>query len=125
MKDLILGIYYSFCRFFRDLPLNTKRFFKFTWQKITKGFSDDETWALDYRIAKFISPRLKRFKELDNGHPFDVTSEQWDTILDKTILAFEHLSGKDSIKVEDYKIMSEQIDEGLDLFRKYYRDLWW
>lgn len=28
-----------------------------------------ETWNLDYTIAKFVLPRLKLFKKLNNGYP--------------------------------------------------------
>lgn len=28
-----------------------------------------ETWSLDITFAKYIVPRLKKFKELNNGYP--------------------------------------------------------
>ena len=28
-----------------------------------------ETWRLDVTLAKYIIPRLKKFKELNNGYP--------------------------------------------------------
>ena len=31
------------------------------WQKITRGFSDDDLWQLDYVFAKFILKRLEAF----------------------------------------------------------------
>lgn len=33
-------------------------------QKITRGFSDDELWSLDYTCAKWLLPRLKEFKKI-------------------------------------------------------------
>lgn len=45
----------------------TKRFWKFLWQRWTRGFDDSETWSLDSTISYFILPRLKRFKEIYNN----------------------------------------------------------
>lgn len=53
-----------------------------------------ETWALDCTIAKFVLPRLKKFKDVSLTYPgIDEadTPEKWDAILDKMILAFEYV----------------------------------
>lgn len=57
-------------------------------QKEERGFSDDELWSLDKTIALFIFPRLKRFKEIYGGFPGNLSSEEWDQILDKMINSF-------------------------------------
>ena len=47
-----------------------------------------ETWNLDYTIAKFVLPRLKLFKKLNNGYPGREgmeTKEKWDEALNKMI----------------------------------------
>ena len=44
-----------------------KRYWKFLWQRWTRGFDDSETWSLYDTIARFILPRLKRFKEIADG----------------------------------------------------------
>ena len=100
---------------------------------ITQGFSDEDTWSLDYTTAKYILPRLKRFKELTNSVPSSIYQEdirienqieEWKKIIDKMILAFELV-----IKNGDGDILTDeeynQIDEGLKLFAKYYLNLWW
>jgi hypothetical protein len=107
-----------------------KRFFRLKWQKITRGWDDSETWCLRAPFARFILPRLKRFKQLKAGHPYDITAEEWDIILDKMIFAFESV-----IKEEDSKDYNEPIEqsierwakiqEGFDLFGKWYLQLWW
>ena len=82
-----------------------------------------DTWNLDWAIAKFIHPRLVRFKEVTNCHPCLLSEQEWDDVLDKMIKAFELIITKDlwSISAEEEK----QINDGLDLFRKWYFDLWW
>ena len=49
------------------------------YQKVRRGYSDDELWNLDATIAEWIVPRLKTFKEKNCGYPIDVSSkEEWD-----------------------------------------------
>ena len=83
-----------------------------------------DTWNLDWAIAKFTLPRLIRFKEVTNGYPGHLESmEQWYEILDKIIAAFTIIvKDNDFFYNKDDQII---VDEGLDLFRKYYFDLWW
>lgn len=114
-----------------------------------------ETWSLDITLAKYIIPRLKKFKELENGYPgrgeMD-TPEKWDKALDKMIQAFEYVIDLDEYWIDDprydytdimfgknkefYEKIKENkrsedirrlaaINEGLQLFAKYYMSLWW
>lgn len=103
-----------------------------------------ETWDLDYTIAKFVLPRLEYFKKVNNGYPghdeMD-TPEKWDAALDKMINAFRTLAS-DNYYYAEYGINSDdypdrksylaaidarttEIQEGLMLFAKWYRHLWW
>lgn len=91
-------------------------------QKIIYGVSDDETWGLYYGISEYTLPRLKRFKKVKTTHPAPLTAEQWDSILDKMIRSFELILDIDVVESEE---ISEEIEEGLDMFRKYFRYLWW
>lgn len=117
--------------------------------------SPKETWSLDVTLAKYIIPRLKKFKELENGYPgrgeMD-TPEKWDEALDKMIQAFEYVIDLDEYWLDDprydytdimfgknkefYEKIKENkrsedvrrlaaINEGLQLFAKYYMNLWW
>jgi len=93
----------------------------YTYQKLTRGFSDEVTWDLDYEIAKWVLPRLKRFKELCSGVPSNLTEQEWYGILDKMIVSFELI-----IRWEDeWPIENDVITrEGLKLFGEYFRALW-
>ena len=117
--------------------------------------SPKETWNLDITFAKYIIPRLKKFKKLNNGYPgreeMD-TPEKWDKALDKMIQAFEYVVNEfdwwtnnskygclDTESKYDDKYVAKinksyfdeekrrqvVINEGLQLFAKYYIDLWW
>ena len=91
-------------------------------QRIERGFDDTETFSLFITIANFILPRLKRYKEISKVHPVNMTFEEWNLILDKIIESFELITkpeyfwfGRDNPKIQ----------EGIDLFAKYFRYLWW
>ena len=126
------------------------------WLKKHRLYVDPkETWSLDVSLAKYILPRLKKFKELNNGYPgMDEvdTPEKWDETLDKMIQAFEYVIDWDEYWLDDprydytdimfgdnkelYESIVENkrmedirrlaaIKEGLQLFAKYYMSLWW
>ena len=109
-------------RFRRLIP--SRRDLRLWRQRMTRGWDDSETWSLDYSLAKVIAPRLKRFKELNNGHPGDMTEKQWDDILDRMIAAFEFLGSDERWMCYDNKKWNE-VNEGLKLFGEYFTALWW
>ena len=126
-----------------------------------------ELWNLDYTVAKFVLPRLIKFKENSLGFPgYDEadTINKWQDILQKMITAFEYIVTDDDWWVDDprydysdgihieidkdkktlfhFRIddwakeiennrdteqdrRNEAIKEGLELFSKYFRHLWW
>ena len=123
------------------------------WLKRQESYvNPKETWNLDVTFARYIIPRLKKFKELSNGYPGDEemdTPEKWDDALDKMIQAFEYVIDYDSywigdpkydyfslsyeegreetienLRAEDIRRLAA-INEGLQLFAKYYMSLWW
>jgi len=59
---------------------------KFKKQRLKRGFDDSETWSLRDTIAKFIIPRLKRFKKkyIENIE-YD---KEFIKKIDKSIIAF-------------------------------------
>ena len=134
MFKLLKGIYSSI--FAENIFHNIKRQFKFFKQRIRCGFSDDELWGLELTIAEFCLPRLIRFKEIKCSYPGDGISEiDWDEILDKIIYSFEEIIREsdpfydqeveiNKEYLEKRKIKIEKIQEGLDLFAKYFMNLW-
>lgn len=120
-----------FIRFNRPEFLTT-RYWKHWWQRRVRGWDSSDTWSLDWTMAKFILPRLKLFKEVNNGTPYGFTEESWDETLDKMIFAMEVvangvwvLSDYEPRDVEEDKIYWEKVQTGLDLFGKYFLHLWW
>jgi hypothetical protein len=85
-------------------------------------FPIEEVWGTYHYIARDIVPRLKAFKALDkHGHApgfKDITA--WNNAIQKMIDAFELVQPNKVVYCDDYPT----IYEGLDLFRKYFLNLW-
>ena len=82
----------------------------------------EEVWNTDNVLAQLISPRLQAFKALDkHGYPPGcMDMREWNNIIQKMIDAFELMKYVHTPNPDENKT----IEQGLDLFRKYYRNLW-
>lgn len=106
------------------LKVDNDRLPRYYKQHQENGFDDTETWGLDTTLSNLILPRLKRFREVNNGYPVGITENQWLDKLDSMIMAFE-------FSVHKYEVMdrtdkeNEQIKQGLKDFAEGYYDLWW
>lgn len=111
-------------------------------RKVRVEISDHDIWSLDHTLALIILPALKKFKENQMGHPCGLRpdptglpetgcgncgcEQEWNVILDKMLYSFEHIVD-DRIMVystEEYKESQKKIQEGLELFGKYFQSLW-
>ena len=86
-------------------------------------FPIEEVWGTYHYIARDIAPRLKAFKALDkHGHaPGFKDIADWNKAIQKMIDAFELLMYNSMSSDKDEQ---NTINEGLDLFRKYFLNLW-
>lgn len=104
-----------------------KRIRKKQLKKFGKYVSSSDIWDLDITIAKFILPRIELFRKVVDSYPDrDLNSfEEWCGILDKMIEAFRLITETTfKIKYDEIERDEKTIEEGLDLFRKYYHDMW-
>jgi len=108
-------------------PYNIIYFFryeiKYFFQRIFRGYDDRAIWDLDYYIATKVIKPLKHFRACVCGTPISFTETEWHAVLDKMIYSMEFI-------IEDnYLITSaadnSRIDEGLFLFGKHFRSLWY
>ena len=113
-----------------------------------------EAWNLKTHLASCIYDCLLQFKNLERtSYPSDISPEQWEEYLDKMLFSFKEISRnykndpleiyvKGKIKLsetftEDFSSAAERtlamskskkyfdkIKEGLNLFSKYFNDLW-
>jgi hypothetical protein len=124
MKKFLYNLYDLF--FLSGTTGRSWRLIKREWdlykQRLKYDFDDSDTWCLATTNAQWIVPRLERFMELRNGHPIGLSDQEWDEILNKILFAFKTIAKDDCTLT--YK-NHEQIKEGLELYAKYYLNLWW
>lgn len=118
-------------------------------RKIDVRIDKYDTWNMESTLAFIVLPMLKQLKAAKHGSPwlpeFDQTSnsaqysfdfykegddlawekghEHWNQILDKMIWSFEQIN-TDWEESEGYFKFQERMQEGFELFGKYYRNLW-
>lgn len=110
----------------------------------------EELWCLNTTLAKYIYPRLKEFRDYGCGGPGGIGHKtgnfkckgkygpkynsklyikHWSEILDKMVDAFElWLSSDDwdcEINSKEYNKRWSKIEEGFNLFTKWFGALWW
>ena len=113
---------------------------RLTWQIWNKGWCDAESWDFSKSVAPKVLSRLKVYKEQHNcsfvrkDMPTSHTKEETEAILDKMIYSFDCLCAKEEADenvvmdrewFQKNKEKSEKIQEGLELFGKYFMELWW
>lgn len=108
----------------KEMPATDERQVKWDKQREERGCDDTETWSLFTTISDFIYPRLIAFKEYKCDYPINLTPENWDEILDKMIFAFKFYSDEYKRKKPASNETIQKVQEGMDLFVKYFRDLW-
>lgn len=94
-------------------------------QRKLRGFDDTELWNLDFTIAKFILPRLKRFIECTTAYPPREYSslEEYKKDLNEIVWYLESV-----VLSEDYTADepdSARVEHAKDLIRNLLFTLWW
>lgn len=93
---------------------------KMLWQKLMRGFSDEELWNLDDEFCKWIVPRLIAFKKKNIGYPNGMTWKQWQKKIDQMIEGF-------SVKYDELitRKKLKKSEKAMETFSKHWRSLWW
>lgn len=118
-----MNIFYKITDFFKYLPIEIKWF----WQRGTRGYSDRDVWGIDDWFLNIIVPMLEQLKEVKHGYPLDLTSEQWDEILDRMIFCFKEANEETCSMVNEYetdfifKIYGNLEKESKELENNYFK----
>ena len=88
------------------------------------GFTYGDLWNIDSWFSRQIPRMLKEFKRNSLCHPGNMTSEEWDAILDRMAFCFSERS-RLAFNYDETEKCREMQKEGLALFCKYFDDLWW
>ena len=112
---------------------------KWRCQRFVRGWADEDTWDINWWFIETLLPMLKKFKEENNGHPFELSEEEWDKVLDDMIYylegmdedgAVKHLYGEGAnLTLGRYKEvrahMADSKEKFFELFVPHFYDLWW
>jgi hypothetical protein len=93
-------------------------------QRLFRGYSDNEWWNFKHEMSHWAIPRLKALRANHHGTPCtgydDCTSnEEWNAILDQVIEAFQLVDDDEWSDANDTKIKT-----GLELFATYFTTMW-
>lgn len=86
----------------------------------------EDSWSIDYAFAEWIVPRLDLLIKRDYGHPmsFREHPEKWMEVLNQMRDGFEiYVKSDKKISVITEDEMA-QVDQSLELFKKYFYNLW-
>jgi len=151
MIDLLKNFYDDFLYDFSPLLKRLRLTPKFIYQKITRGFSDNDLYNLDKNLAPIIHKRIQAFSKLNCGDYCSIPNDYqyitlWKRDLRKIEFAFEKLSDVNNdwldadkyfqlIKDSDNSMHSEKwvkivtvrreyIRKTLELFGRNFMHLW-
>jgi len=110
------------------------RIFKYSWQRITKGYCDRDGWSIDYWFLDIIPRMLEELRDNRNGSPVCDNSvshelyldnkekekdihKQWSNILSRMIFLFREANEDTCLKVNKYQ---EEYDKAENEFTDKY-----
>lgn len=108
---------------------------KYWFQKRTKGWSDDETWNLDYEFIKWINTRFKKYKELApevidlEEHTFKYKNKTYTQleIIDRIIEITNYILDNDYFEISwsEDGYLDDLKNEMFALFELVFPAMWW
>ena len=110
-------------------------------QRAKKGFCVEDTWSVYDWFLNTVPKILTELNKNRMGHPTDMTDKEWGELIDRVIVCFteaddytcsqtnsiDYDKDKDKwrereIEIVDYR--DKMKNEGLELFSKYFWNLW-
>lgn len=71
-----------FSHYFRDIQC--------AYQRATKGYCYRDLWSIDVWFLNLFPKMLEEFNQIKQGHPSEITSDDWDLIIDDMIYYFKN-----------------------------------
>ena len=122
---------------------------KYAFQRAFRGWDDTVIWSIDWYLAEMIPIWMRQLKKDTHGIPsmlfregddevidgiyttkpeaMERAGKEWDAIMEAVAVGFESYIAKEEYKFEtkDREVeLTRKIEEGLDLFRKYFGCFW-
>lgn len=110
-------------------------------ERAKKGYCRQDVWNIYYWFLDIMPKMLKDFNKSRMGHPIDITDKEWGDIIDRMIFCFteandytcsqtnsiDYDKDKDKWREREIEIVNyrdKMKNEGLELFSKYFWNLW-
>ncbi len=97
-------------------------------QRARHGYSDRDTWDLRAHLAEVIAGSVERFAQLTNGHPAELTPQEWDDILNRISggirSAVQRLDDIHLDKQGQAQAKAD-LDDSIRLLSRWLPHLWW
>lgn len=110
-------------------------------QRAKKGFCVEDTWSVYDWFLNTVPKILTELNKNRMGHPTDMTDKEWGGIIDRMIFCFteandytcsqtnsiDYDKDKDKWREREIEIVNyrdKMKNEGLELFSKYFWNLW-
>ena len=96
-------------------------------QRLFRGYSNDELWDLGYAMACWLYPRLAAFRNRTIGCPCYLEWGEWKGILDRMVWALKFIRDGENERKYIYSLEEchRRKDEGCKLIGEYWNHLWW
>lgn len=96
-------------------------------QRVTRGYSDLDSWNLNSFLSEVIASVTKDMRENGHGYPYSLTVDEWNQILTKIEAGFRaasQLYELDYTTADEAAALEATFREGMDLFSKWFHALW-
>lgn len=94
----------------KDKVKNVRRFFRYSFQRITKGYCDKDVWEMYPHLQAIIPAMLSELRENHMGYPvinekdtFEEGEERWNKILDRMIFCFRESDESACTRLNPYE----------------------
>lgn len=119
-KDKILSLVYYIPRNFIS---NMFYSIKYGFQRMFRGYDDREIFNLDHEFCKRYLKILEHLKQTHVGHPYNISDNDWETILQEMINHLDYIY-TNMFEWENSDSVQKSKDNFMDLFKEYFFDLW-
>ena len=100
---------------------------KYLFQKLFRGFSDEELRNLEDTFYLWLYPRLKAFRrKCSSGHPMEFTAQEWEGFLKRSQRALETYLGDNEYRgfKKPIKMDWKKTEKELKELCEHISDLW-
>lgn len=98
-RNPLKRLWFNFRNYFRQL--------KWAYQRATRGYSDWDLWDLDSFYTQILINSLRDFAQKTNGHPGEMTFEEWQILINTIANCFEESQEDLEDNLESWKRMEQ------------------